>query len=375
MCGSLLFCEILAYAGLTYGLQGVAPYLFYQRSVVTSPEQIAQYFQVRDPTLGWTANHAADASGARPSPAFPDPDNACMSVYGDSFAWSTGASSDSRAWPDVLTRSLGCRVSNYGVMAYGVDQAYLRFLHNVDDEAQTVLLVIFPHDVLRNLTRNFGFLSPQSGMLWLKPAFRLDGAGNLELLPTSFFNEAELQEYMRDPARYHPDDPFVWNGPEGGVELRFPYTWVLVKLLSNRRLWRGINRSVTSYPAWADFLQPGHPSGGFELTFQIVRQFARVATQRGKRVMVVMLPDEGAILYHRRVGAWAYADLTKAIAASDISVLNLGETFERHLKKRDPAELFDSTLHYNDEAYRILAEATEQALVEREGEPITTSGR
>ena len=212
-------------------------------------------------------------------------------------------------------------------------------------------------------------------MLWLKPAFRLDGAGHLELLPTPVFNEAALQEYLRDPARYYPDDPFVWNGPEGGVELRFPYTWVLVKLLSNRRLWRGISRSVTSYPAWADFLQPGHPSGGFELTLQIVRQFSRVATQRGKRVMVVMLPDEGTILYYRRVGAWAYADLAKAIAASGISVLNLGETFEDHLKQRDPAELFDPTLHYNDEGYRILAEATERALIDPLGEPIATSER
>ena len=362
LCGSLLLCEVLAYATITYGLQDVAPYLFYRRPAVASPEDIERYSEIRDPVLGWTKVDPVDADGARPSPAFPDPGNACVSVYGDSFAWSSGASSDATAWPNLLAGSLGCRVSNYGVPAYGVDQAYLRFLHNLDDKARTVLLVVFPHDVLRNLTRNFGFLSPESGMLWLKPAFRLDGAGGLELLPVPMLDDSKLHEYLRDPARYHRDDPFVWNGPEGGVELRFPYTRVVVELLWNRRLWRGVRRSLTSYPAWADFMQPGHVSGGFELALAIIGQFARVAGERGKRVMVVVLPDEGTILYYRKSGAWAYADLVGAIAASGIGVLNLGEALAQHLGPRDPAELFNPTLHYNDEGYRVLAEAVRRAL-------------
>lgn len=202
--GSLLLCELLAYAAVTYGLRGTAPYLFYERSVVASPEQIAGYFRARDPVLGWTANDAADASGARPSPAFPAPGNACVSVYGDSFAWSTGASSDATAWPNILARMLGCRVSNYGVWGYGIDQAYLRFLQNAQDEAPVVILVIFPHDVLRNLTGNFGFLSPESGMLTLKPAFRLDAAGELELIPPLVLTEAQVHDYLRGPRSPSP---------------------------------------------------------------------------------------------------------------------------------------------------------------------------
>jgi hypothetical protein len=221
LCGSFLVCELIAYVAVTYGLRGVAPYLFYDRPAIASPEHIAHYFRSRNPVLGWTAS-AADASGARPSPAFPDPGNACVAVYGDSFAWSTGASSDTTAWPNVLARRLGCRISNYGVWGYGVDQAYLRFLHNADDQAPIVLLAIFPHDILRDLTGNFGFLSPESGMLTLKPAFRLDAAGDIELLPTLVLNEAEVQDYLRDPARYHPADPFAWDRPERGRGIALP---------------------------------------------------------------------------------------------------------------------------------------------------------
>jgi lysophospholipase L1-like esterase len=375
LCGTLLLCELVAYTVVTYGLRGVASYLFYDRSAIASPEQIEHHFQARDPLLGWTANDAADASGARPSPAFPDPGNACVSVYGDSFAWSAGASSDATAWPNVLARMLGCRVSNYGVWGYGVDQAYLRFLHNADDEAPIVLLAVYPHDVLRNLTGNFGFLSPESGMLTLKPAFRLDAAGNLALISPLILNEAEVQDYLRDPARFHADDPFAWDGPEGGVELRFPYTWVIVKSLWNRRLWRGVRRSVTGYPESADFLQPGHHSDGFELTLAIVRQFARVATARGKRVMVLMLPEQETILYHRKSDTWTYGDLIAAIAAAGIPVLNVGEAFERRLGPSDPSSLFESTQHYNDVGYRVMAEAVEPMLIEMAGGPITAVGR
>jgi len=112
----------------------------------------------------------------------------------------------------------------------------------MDDEAAVVLLAVYPHDVLRNLTGNFGFISPQAGMLTLKPAFRIDAAGQLRLIPTLVLTEAEVDDYLRDPARFHPDDLFAWDGPEGGVELHFPYAWAVVKLLGNRRLWRGVRR-------------------------------------------------------------------------------------------------------------------------------------
>jgi hypothetical protein len=376
LCGGLLVvCELLAYAAITYGLQNVAPYLFYDRAVVASPEHVERYFQIRDPDLGWTINHVADAIGARPSPAFPDPGNACVSVYGDSFAWSSGASTDATAWPEVLARRLDCRVSNYGVWAYGVDQAYLRFLYNVDGEAPMIVLVIYPHDVLRNLTRNFGFLSPNQGCCGSSPPSASTLPANSNSSPLPVFSEAEVQDYLHDPARYHPDDSFVWDGPEGGVELHFPYTWVVVKLLWNHRLWRGVRRSVAGYPEPADFLQPGHPCGGFELTREIVRQFARVASARGKRVVVLMLPEEEAILYHRKTGTWTYGDLTNAIAAAGIPVLNLGEAFEHHLGPSDPHALFESTQHYNDEGYRVLAEAAERALIETAGSAVATPGR
>ena len=109
-------------------------------------------------------------------------------------------------------------------------------------------------------------------------------------------------------------------------------------MLWNRRLWRGVRRSLTGYPESADFLQPGHHSGAFELTIAIVRQFARAATEHGKRVMVLMLPEERQSCIIAR-GYLDLRDLIEAIAGARIPVLNVGEAFERHLRPRSERAL------------------------------------
>jgi lysophospholipase L1-like esterase len=88
-----------------------------------------------------------------------------------------------------------------------------------------------------------------------------------------------------------------------------------------------------------------------------------------------MLPDEGAILLHRKTGSWPYGDLVEAIAATGMKVLDVGEVFERHLGPRDPGDLFEATLHYNDEGYRAMAAAIEPALLEMAGGSIAAAGR
>jgi hypothetical protein len=56
-------------------------------------------------------------------------------VYGDEV-------SNEQAWLNVLSDLPGCRVSNYGVIGYGPDQAYLRFISNEHDKAELIVLGI-----------------------------------------------------------------------------------------------------------------------------------------------------------------------------------------------------------------------------------------
>ncbi len=83
-----------------------------------------------------------DSSGARPSPAFPVVGNECLSLYGDSFVYANEVD-DASAWGNVLTELVRCRVGNFGVGGYGIDQAYLRFSRNTGDGASLTMLGIY----------------------------------------------------------------------------------------------------------------------------------------------------------------------------------------------------------------------------------------
>jgi hypothetical protein len=137
-----------------------------------------------DAELGWPSPAQAaapprDPTGAKQNPDFPEPRQACASAYGDSFVWGDDiALAD--GWIEQLSRKLGCRVSNYGVSGYGTDQALLRFRRMSDDAAPSVILGIFPENVLRNVNQYRAFFGYPQLPQWLKGRFILDRTGALQ---------------------------------------------------------------------------------------------------------------------------------------------------------------------------------------------------
>ena len=147
--------------------------VFYPSS--PADEEIEQYLENRDPELGWPGKKALllnhDRNGARLSPA-----NAaigggayCFEFYGDLFTYSAGVD-HADAWPNILAERIGCKVLNFGVFAYGVDQAVLRH-RQTGGNAKNVGLVIYPDDIKRNLNQQRSLLAPTLGRLDFKPRF------------------------------------------------------------------------------------------------------------------------------------------------------------------------------------------------------------
>ena len=125
------FVEIFSILSLQYYIIPRDGSMFYRLPNINKVD-FDHYLQRRDPKLGWPlpAHIGAkdfDASGARPSPTFPKPGRECVALYGNSFTYGEEVG-DADAWGNVLSGMLGCRVANYGVGAYGTDQALLRFL-------------------------------------------------------------------------------------------------------------------------------------------------------------------------------------------------------------------------------------------------------
>jgi hypothetical protein len=350
---------LLAVAAIEIPAAGAAYYfdrlgLFY-RSEDTSRFRV--YMAERDPDLGWVVPRGSegermDASGARHSPAFPDPlTPACISLYGDSFTWGAEVE-DEPAWGNVLARRVGCRVANYGVPGYGTDQAFIRFHNNHADHAPVVLLGIYSENVARNVNTYRRLLSGRFAF-GLKPRFELDDAGELRLVPLLEPTEPEMRALTERPEDRLKHEWFVPGGPSGITRRTFPYSLSLLRLFREHRVVAAMRRE----PHWTPLYDPAHPSRALPITAAIVRAFAREARARGAFAGVVLIPDPGDFPMKRHRGRSSYTPLLEALDRDGVPYLDTIDLFAQKLGDREPFTLYTGRRggHFNEASSAALA--------------------
>lgn len=166
-----------------------------------------------DSELGWAPPRAGelgekhfDERGARrpleEHPRRPLPGVRRVLVFGGSFTLGDEVQ-DVAAWPRLLDEQrVDLEVVNLGMSAYGVDQAYLRFLREADAwEADEVWLGWLPRVSARVTTQYRPALRHGSGPILFKPRFRLRG-GELELLPNPAPSLDDVRELLGDQAAF-----------------------------------------------------------------------------------------------------------------------------------------------------------------------------
>jgi hypothetical protein len=313
-----------------------------------------------DDELGWPSPRDAvapprDLTGAKYNPDFSQSEYPCASAYGDSFVWGEDIPL-ADGWIEQLSRKLGCRVANYGVSGYGTDQAYVRFQHLRQDEAPVTLLGIFPENIVRNVNQYRGFLGYGPSPSGLKGRFILDGEGRLEWIHRPRINEKGFLDFLRDPANLLPDEYLLPDTPDGPVTLRFPYTMTLARVALMPRL----RVRITGRPSWADFYRADHRSGALALTAAIAEAFLRESEHRGKRALIIMLPDASSFRARAEFAEPEYAPLITALATRKIDVFDPSPALLIALGQRSYCELYtapaDCTGHFGIEGSRIVAD-------------------
>lgn len=324
---------------------------------IAEPSRIDDYLRKRHPLLGWTMTDGVDARGARKSPRFPEPEGALVSVYGDSFAFGSDLE-DHQTWPERLSVRLDRRVANYGVEGYGVDQSVLRFEQNTSDEAEWVVLSIYPDDLFRALSRQVGLVvSPDLDYAGLKPRFTWGPSGTLTVVPPPFGTRAELDTYVADPSAALADD---WFAPEGywarNRLFRFPYTRSLYQLLTGERFASLVSTRLAGVPATTTYYQPDHPARMVELGVAIVRRFVAEAERRGKRPLVLLLAEADHYQHHVKTGQWVTQPVLDALAGV-APVVHAGDHLRVALGARPYREIASASYHVNPEGAQLIADA------------------
>ena len=355
--------ELAAFAFYRWIILTRAPFLAYVPVQIT-PEEFEHYRRIRDNFLGWPMayEHQAyehpgepfDASGARPSRAFPEAGDECVTVYGDSFVYASEVE-DAAAWADLLAARLGCRVGNFGVGGYGTDQAFLRFSRNTRDAAPVTMLGIYPDDVLRNVNQHRFLLSGVREELYgFKPRFVFEN-DKLRLIPLPTLTYAEVGPYFADPARLLAHEEFLPDSAYGPVRFHFPFAVSLVRALAKERPRNWLRRE----PSIKGFLEPGHPTRAMELTVEIGAEFANLCRQRARTCLVVMIPTPSSYHYLLKTGTLTTGAISRQLEQRGVRVLDLTTELMRDLDKGPLCPILTQPGrcqgHFNAEGNRMIA--------------------
>ena len=362
--GALLFAgfllgsiELGSFLAISFVITPRDKSAFYRIPSVTRDEY-DRYMQIRAPDLGWPApsafgGSALDASGARRSPAFPQPGNECVLLFGDSFTYADEVEADV-AWGNLLAKRIGCRVGNFGVGGYGTDQSLMRFQAQSAVEARVAILGIFPHNLLRNVNQERYFLTAGNA-LGLKPRFVLDGGVLRPVdLPAPDYNS--YLESLEEPAAHYPYERFTPDSEFGPITLAFPYTGVMLRYLLSER----VQNYLRGRPGWLGFFAPDHPSGALPVTAEICNAFAELARDRGMHPMVLVFVTPASLAYFGTAGALATQPLLDALDAQGIDHLDLHRPLLSHLGARSYCDILTQPTqcrgHFSPEGNRLVAE-------------------
>ena len=367
--------EVGAYSICRFVVQRAQPDLLYAPPVIDRAQWERQ-LRIRDPLLGWPTTDALnsprhDASGARPSPQFPESDGACVSLYGDSFVYGDEVS-DSQAWGNLLAKSLDCRVANFGVSGFGTDQAVLRFESNSDDHAVLSILGILPHNVMRNVNQYF-YLLGAPDPLSFKPRFVIAG-DRLERIPAPKPSFDDWDNAANDLSRILDHETFLPGSGVGPEPFRFPFSLALAKLLfyhERVRSW------LSGNPSWASFLNEAHPSQALQITSRLARRFADRCDDDQRRCFVLLFPTPSSYHSYASTGTLVVQPVLDQLEQANVRSLALSPAIRKRLGERSYCEIVvdseNCTGHLNPEGNQVVADIVESFISEASLLPDRTS--
>lgn len=177
-------------------------------------------------TAGEMWSNSIDDSGARADtrPA----SSAVIAAFGDSYTFGHEVEDD-ETWPHYLSELTGTRVLNFGVGAYGMDQALLKLQRKIDEGLATpiVIFAVWSGGLDRLLNSYRPFYRPETGLvLGFKPMLVKRGGDYVWLpnpLPRLRHRDAALDALERAAAHD------LWLQARV-VSDRFPYTLRLLQL-------------------------------------------------------------------------------------------------------------------------------------------------
>lgn len=323
-------------------------------------------YMVFDGVLGWTirphgarGKYRADGAGIRSDrehPRQPPPGKVRLAAFGDSFTHATNVA-NGFTWQDHVEKLLpGVEVLNFGVPAYGFDQAYLRYRElGVHYHPHVVLMGFMSENINRGINTYRPFYFPQSGMPFSKPRFEVHG-GKLVLIPNPMPTLDAYRELIRVPDQVLPrlgahDEYYRRNSQRS----RFDF-------LPSVRFAHVMATRYFHQPIKADGVY-NTASEAYRVALGTFEEFAREVQANGSLPVAVLFPDRGDLRAHRDGRPASYAPLRADLEKRGLPVIDLLAAFDRYDPKGEMARR--DFIHYPRDGNRFVGQYVRDVLVEK----------
>ncbi|WP_426609746.1 hypothetical protein [Bradyrhizobium sp. McL0616] len=281
-----------------------------------------------------------------PDPEFGD-GQPCGSAYGDSFT-SGYEVAFREGWAERLSHMLGCRIVNYAVGGYGIDQAYRRF-ESIRDGSRFALLGLDTNGIMDVVSQYDGWLGSEPVPTALKGRFVVDPPDQLSWIPLPELDADKFVALNRTPSSFLPRAYFLPGTRHGAVFARFPYTLTLARVA----LMPSVRALIRGRAEWSSLYQADDPSGALRVAVAISEAFAKLARARGQRPLIVVLPVSGSFREAADFGQFEYISLVQELRARNIEVLDVGPTMLAARNGRSACDYF--TQHHTGVAAWLLS--------------------
>jgi len=273
-------------------------------AVLDKAEAVSPYL-VSSQSLGWTigpsrksenAMYFSSVEGLRSAAqgtSVKDDTYTCrIALIGDSFTFGEAVHYKD-TWGFILGERLGgrCQILNFGVIGYGIDQAYLRYLQDVRPWHPDLVIFSFINDDLRRAVSIYGFLEfPDGRFPFTKPRFLLKG-NQLELmtLPSALPRDTFASVSIHDLPSISHDVGYA------------PLQW-------DRAGWEWVTRSyvlrllISLYPLHDRERPEVSRSATMELNATLILNLRQAILDDGAKALIVFLPDQHDLSHNVKEG-------------------------------------------------------------------------
>ncbi|RMD93563.1 MAG: hypothetical protein D6813_03905, partial [Calditrichaeota bacterium] len=275
-----------------------------------------------------------------------------IAVFGDSFTEGVDVSNEN-TWPSILEQKLKkVEVLNFGVRAYGTDQALLRYKR--DGQLFHPYLVIIGY-MIENIRRNVNVYRPiyehNTGGIGIKPRFIIEG-DSLKLIPIPVKSPEELKSFIKNGTIFEKIEPYDYWYQKYKIAFQ-PNNWMF-KLNSIKIAWLIYEKHARNLKR----LYAEVNKEPFLVTVRILETFYNTVKQNGSRALVLILPAKGHLEEFMENHTKFWQPLLNYLEKRRIEYLDVTEALA--LEQLKSPVVYG---HYTDKGNEVVAEVVKNWLL------------